>query len=338
MIKTNFYNYETNKIPYIIAEIGLNHNGDENLAIHLLEAAARSGADAVKFQLYKTENFIEKTASLPSSIEGSLFEFFKKFELSEQTWIKLKELADKLKVDFLCSVFDHESLLFYKTKLNDNIIKVASTDLNNYYLLDEIKKLNFQMILSTGASEEQEIEKVIERYGKPYILMQCVSNYPANPKDYQLSLLPYWKSKYNCNVGISDHTIGTLLATTSFFFDCSAIEKHFTIDKKLPGPDQSLSITPDELRNLKHDLKIIYQSIGEPNKLPLDSEENVRILGRRSLFYNKDLEKGHKITKDDLIALRPGGGIPPNEYELILNKELKENVKKGERVRYYEFI
>lgn len=338
MITTKFYNYEVQKIPYIIAEIGLNHNGDENLAVHLLEAAARAGADAVKFQLYQTENFIEKSASFPSSIEGSLYEFFKKFELSYDTWIKLRELAERLKVDFICSVFDYESLIFYKTKLNDKIIKIASTDLNNYFLLDEIKKLNYQMIISTGASEEQEIEDVIRRYGKPYILMQCVSNYPANPKDYQLSLLPYWKSKYNCNVGISDHTIGNLIAIASFLLGSCAIEKHFTIDKKLPGPDQSLSITPEELRNLKQDLKTISQAIGEPNKIPLDTEENVRMFGRRSLYYKKDLEIGHKISKDDLIALRPGGGIPPNEYVSILDKELKQKVKKGDRVHYYEFL
>lgn len=338
MFKTKYFDFNTSLIPYIIAEIGLNHNGDENLAIQMIEAAARSGAHAVKFQLYKTENFIEKKASLPSSVEGSLFEFFKKFELSTSTWIKLKELADKLKVDFLCSVFDRESLFFYYSELNSEFIKIASTDLNNYLLLDEVKKMNFKMILSTGASEEKEIEDVVKRYGKPFLLMQCVSHYPALPIEYNLSILSYWKNKYNCLVGISDHCMDNKIAIASLFFNCSAIEKHFTIDKNLPGPDQKLSILPEELRQLRNDLEILQKSIGKPVKISLDTEENVRMFGRRSLFYNKDLQKGHKLNKEDIIALRPGGGIPPNEYEQIINKTLTKDVKKGERVKYYELI
>ncbi len=334
------FSLEEKKIvsPYLIAEIGLNHNGDEDLALHMIESAARSGADAVKFQLFKAEYFIERNASLPSSTEGSLYEFFKKFELPENSWIKLKELADKLKIDFLCSVFDYESLIFYKNRLNDSIIKIASTDINNYLFLDEVKKMNFNVILSTGASEEQEVENYVERYGKPFILMQCISNYPALPSEYNLSLLPYWREKYQCYVGISDHCMENQVALASIFYQCSAIEKHFTIDKKLPGPDQSISITPKELRELKKNIEIILQAIGNPVKAPLNSEENVRMFGRRSLFYSKDLRKGHILTKEDMIALRPGGGIPPSEYENIINRTLLKDVKKGERIHYYDFI
>jgi N,N'-diacetyllegionaminate synthase len=336
MTKTKYFDFSNFTIPYIIAEIGLNHNGNEELALKMVEAAARSGANAVKFQLYKTENFIEKKASLPSSIEGSLLDFFQQFELPEDSWIKIKTLADKLQVDFFCSVFDHESLVFYKTKLNPDFIKVASTDLNNYLLLDEIKKYQYNVFLSTGASEEKEIEAYFQRYGSPFMLMQCVSNYPALPMEYNLSLLPYWKKKYQCYVGISDHCIENHVAIASMFFEASAIEKHFTIDRNLPGPDQKMSITPKELQKLKKDLEFIYSSIGSPNKISLDSEENVRMFGRRSLFYNKDLPKGHKLQKDDIIALRPGGGIPPNEYENVLNKILTRDVIKGERIKYDE--
>jgi sialic acid synthase SpsE len=333
MLKTNF-DFIKEKKPYIIAEIGLNHNGKEDLALKMVEEAAKAGANAVKFQLYKTENFIEEKASLPSSVEGSLFEFFKQFELPQSSWLKLKELADKLKIDFLCSVFDYDSLVFYKNYLNPTIIKIASSDLNNYLLLNEIKKMDYHIILSTGASEEREIEEVIKRYGKPFILMQCVSHYPALPNEYNLSLLPFWKNKYNCHVGISDHSLGNKVALVSLFFECKAIEKHFTIDKTLPGPDQSLSITPKELRQLVSDIEIIQKIIGEPIKYPLDSEENVRMFGRRSLFFNKDLKKGHILKYEDIIALRPGGGIPPDEYENVINKTLIKDVKKGERIKY----
>ncbi len=231
MIKTNNFDYNISKIPYIIAEIGLNHNGDERLAIQMIESAHRAGAHAVKFQLYRTEEFIERRASLPSAVEGSLFEFFKQFELSEISWLKIKEVTDKLKIDFFCSVFDNQSLIFYKEKLKVDFIKVASTDLNNYLLLDQIKKMSFRVFLSTGASEESEIEENIKKFGSPYVLMQCVSNYPSQPREYNLSLLPYWKEKYNCNVGVSDHCVENHVALASYFFGAIALEKHFTIDK-----------------------------------------------------------------------------------------------------------
>lgn len=337
MLKLEQIKDKINSIPYLIAEIGLNHNGNEELALKMIEAAVKSGADAVKFQLFNTDFFIERGASLPSSIEGSLYDFFKKFELSKESWIKLKEYADKLNVDFLCSVFDSESLKFYKEVLKINVVKVASTDLTNYLLLKEINQRGLSFILSTGASEEKEIQETIKKFGKPFALLQCVSHYPSKENEYNLSILPYWKNKYDCTVGISDHCSNNRVAIASIFFGAEIIEKHFTIDRSLPGPDQSLSITPKELKQLKEELKIYQQTIGKPIKITQPSEENVRIFGRRSLFYSSDLNEGHKITYNDLIALRPGGGVPPEEFETIIGKYLKKNVKKGERIHYYDF-
>ncbi|MFN3605106.1 MAG: N-acetylneuraminate synthase family protein [Leptonema sp. (in: bacteria)] len=328
---------KSNNIPYIIAEIGLNHNGREDLAIKMIEAACKAGANAVKFQLFKTEFFIDKEASLPSSVEGSLFEFFKKFELPKESWFNLREIAEKFNVDFLCSVFDLESLKFYKEELKINLVKIASSDLTNYLLLKEIKQRNMEFILSTGASEEQEIQETIKRFGKPFGLLQCVSHYPAKEYEYNLSLLPYWKEKYNCLVGISDHCASDKVSIASIFFGCQIIEKHFTIDKSLPGPDQSFSITPKELKGLIEDLRIFRNTIGKPIKKVQPNEENVRLFGRRSLYYFRDLKKGHNITYNDLIALRPGGGIPPEEYETILGKILKRDIKKGKRIHQYDW-
>ncbi len=328
---------KNNHIPYFIAEIGLNHNGSEDLAIKMIEVAASSGANAVKFQMYQTNLFIDREASLPSSVKGSLYDFFKNFELTKESWKKLKICAEKNKVDFLCSVFDNESLNFYHYELKQKIVKVASTDINNHLLLKEIQSLNMKYILSTGASEEREIQETIKKFGKPLALLQCVSHYPAKESEYNLSLLPFWKDKYDCIVGISDHCIHNKVSLASFFFGCQIIEKHFTIDRTLPGPDQSLSITPKELKKFLEDLKIIYNAIGKPIKKVLPSEENVRIFGRRSLYYNKDMKKGSKITLDDIIALRPGGGIPPEHYETVINKTLSRDVKKGERIHSYDF-
>ncbi|MCS7205823.1 MAG: N-acetylneuraminate synthase family protein [Leptospiraceae bacterium] len=337
-MKTEYFDFENQSLPYVIAEIGINHNGNEDLAIKMIEQAAKAGANAVKFQLYKTENFIEKKASLPLAFEGSLFDFFQRYEFPQEVWMKLKKVAHQNKVDFLCSVFDDESLRFYHEKLNSKMIKVASTDINNYLLLEKIKELNYQFILSTGATEEQEIEQVVERFGKPFAILECVSNYPSQTQDYLLSLLPYWEKKYECLVGVSDHTLDHKVSLISVLFGGRLIEIHFTIDKKLSGPDQKLSITPKELKKLKQEIKIYNQLKNEPIKLPKQSEENVRMFGRRSLFYNKNLQEGSILKKEDLIALRPGGGIPPSEYEHFINKTLKRNVKKGERLHYYDFF
>lgn len=326
-----------NTIPYFIAEIGLNHNGSEELAIKMIEAAAKSGANAVKFQMFRTDLFIDREASLPSSIEGSLYDFFKNFELSEDSWRKLKRCAEDNRVEFLCSVFDSESLKFYNQELKQNIVKVASTDINNDLLLKEIQLLKMQYILSTGASEEKEIQETIKKYGKPFALLQCVSHYPAKENEYNLSILPFWREKYNCVVGISDHCISSRVSLASIFFGCQIIEKHFTLDKTLPGPDQALSITPKEVKQLLEDLKLFSYTIGKPLKKVLPSEENVRIFGRRSLYYNKDLKKGDRITIKDIIALRPGGGFSPDQYEAILNKALQKDIKKGERIHPYDF-
>lgn len=336
LLVTKHHRIEANSVPYLIAEVGLNHNGDESLAIAMMEGAARAGAHCVKFQMFNTEGFIERKASFPEGPEGSLFDFFRRFELPRDSWRRLAQAADRLGVDFLCSVFDADSLGFYR-ELNPAYVKIASTDLTNRMLLEDAKAMGFELLLSTGASNEAEIERTISWVGRPALLFQCVSSYPARPDEYNLRLLPLWKEKFGCAVGLSDHCDDTVVSLASYVLGGAAIERHFTIDRRLPGPDQALSSTPEQFKKLRDDLETLSSALGTGVKDCAGSEVAVRTFGRRSLYFARQMAGGETVTRDDVIALRPGGGMGPELYDRYLGRILRAPVNRGQRLQPGDF-
>lgn len=335
-MQTKHFSLDRDGIPYLIAEIGLNHNGSEELAVKMIESAASAGAHCVKFQLYDAALFFDGTAPLGDGPPGSLREFFRQFELPKDAWHRLAAVADRLGVDFLCSVFDAESLRLYR-ELNPAFVKIASTDLTNLLLIDEAKRMGFGLMLSTGASNEEEVARAVSRAGRPAMLFQCVSNYPAQPADYNLSLLPRWKDAFGCEVGLSDHCEDITVAVGSFLLGATAIERHFTMDRGLPGPDQRISSTPEEIRRLRTQLEIVRAARGDGVKVCVKTEDGVRKFGRRALYYRNDMRNGDVLDRNDLLPLRPGGGIEVDRFEEFLGRPLRRDVQAGQRIEESDF-
>lgn len=328
-MKTEHHSIGPDAAIYLIAEIGLNHNGSEELAIKMIEAAARSGASCAKFQLFHAPHFIAGGAALGESGPGSLQAFFEKFQLPASSWRRLVQACEANRIDFLCSVFDTPSLDLYQA-LGHRPVKVASTDLVCRPFLEEVRRRKLPMYLSTGASEEAEVERTLEWIGKPELLFQCVSSYPADPADYNLSVLPYWQKKYQCLTGISDHCMDLDISLMAPALGAVAIERHFTLDRSLEGPDQALSSTPEQFQELVSRLALLQKAMGDGIKKCQPSEEPVRSGGRRSLYVARSLSAGHILEPGDMLAMRPGGGLDSSRMQEFVGQRLARDVQEGD--------
>lgn len=335
---TEFHKIGTEHPTYLIAEIGINHNGDLELALRLVDAAARAGASAAKFQMYSSSEFISEGAKPGPAGFGSLRQFFRSFELREEEWTRLADHTRGAGLDFLCSVFDRPSLERY-LGLNPSLVKIASGDLTNFPLIQAARSTNLPLVVSTGMAEEREVEEMVGRLspGGELLLMQCVSSYPAHPEEYNLKTLTLWSRKYSCLVGLSDHTHEPALAAAAVALGACALEKHFTLDRNLSGPDQKISLEPGEFQMMGHMTQMVKESLGDGRKRCMPSESGARITARRSLHAVRDLPLHHLIGEGDTIALRPGGGIPVAEMDKILGRRLQRRLAAGERLEY-EFL
>ncbi|MCB1305171.1 MAG: N-acetylneuraminate synthase family protein [Leptospiraceae bacterium] len=330
MIQTRFHRIGKGEPVYLIAEIGLNHNGDADLAIRSLEAAARSGAQCAKFQLFDSSLFINGNASLGDGGPGSLQTFFSQFELSQDVWQRVVRACDELGIDFLCSVFDEPSLDFYQS-LGAKEVKVASTDLTCRPLLESMRRRGLSIYLSTGASNQEEIDRTISWIGAPELLFQCVSSYPADPSDYDLPVLQSW-ARYGCELGLSDHCTDHSLSIAAAALGATAIERHFTLDRNLPGPDHNLSSTPDEFVALSRSLSMVQSALAGTVKECKPSELPVRQGGRRGIYAARDLPAGHRLQASDLVAQRPGGNLAVERMAELLNRPINRALRSGDPV------
>lgn len=332
---TEFQKIGSRYPPYLIAEIGLNHNGDLDLARRLVDAAADSGASAAKFQMFSSDEFIGEDAELGGAGPGSLREFFRSFELSSEEWDRLAAHTRGAGLDFLCSIFDQTSLDRYLA-LNPEMVKIASGDLTNTPLIRATLAANLPLLISTGMAEETEIEELVGSLppGTKFLLLQCVSSYPARPEEYNLRTLLRWSEKYSCPVGLSDHTSDHTLAAAAVALGATLVEKHFTLDRNLPGPDQKMSLEPRDFRELERITRTVWESLGDGRKRCMPSERGARTAARRSLYSTRDLPSKHNLGDSDLIALRPGGGIPAAELEHLIGRKLRIPLAAGKRLEY----
>lgn len=343
-IKNNYIQIKDQRIGsnfpvFFIAEAGVNHNGKIELAKKLVDLAKEAGANCVKFQTFKAEKLASSQARKASyqlkttSQDESQMKMLKNLELSEEETAELKEYCDKRNIIFLSTPFDLESLEFLE-KLNVPAYKIGSGDITNYFLLKEAAKKEKPIILSTGMSylyEVFEAINLIENFeNKKIALLHCVSEYPAPLKEINFKTIKNLSLIFSCPVGFSDHTISEEASILSVGYGANIIEKHFTLDKNLEGPDHKSSMEPEELKELINKIRAIEKSLGDGIKKPALCEEENRILVRRSIFSNKNIKKGEIIKEENLIALRPGGGISPMEIETIMGKKAKRDIKEGE--------
>ena len=322
---------------YLIAEIGVNHNGDMNLARKMIDEAIKSGADAVKFQTFKAKTLVTKGTPKvkyqqeTTKISESHYEMIEKLELKESQHYDLKDYCEKCGIDFISTPYDIESVNFLET-LGVEQYKIASADLVDLELLKVIALTNKPVILSLGMSSLGEIEdalKVFSNYEKgDLLLLHCVSNYPCSDQSLNLRVIEKLKRIFDFEVGFSDHSIGYQAAVISVSLGAKVIEKHFTIDKKLAGPDHKASSTPKEFHDLKEAVRRAEVMLGSGEKKCQIEEMEMSEVSRKSIVIKKNMKKGELIKIDDLVMMRPGIGLRAKMIDDIVGMKLRKDLPK----------
>lgn len=330
----------------IIAEAGVNHNGDFDTALKLVKAAADAGADFVKFQTFKADKLVTKAAEKASYQKkntgkdtGSQYEMLKKLEMPEEWHFKLKTYAEELGINFLSTGFDKESIDFLDN-LGVPFFKIPSGELTNKPYLKHVAKKGKPIILSTGMSNINEIKQAINLLKEEGIkkenitVLHCNTDYPTQMKDVNLKAMNYIAEELDVKIGYSDHTLGIEVPIAAVALGAFVIEKHFTIDKNLPGPDHAASLDPFELKSMVISLRNIENAIsGSGFKEPSESEIQNIIIARKSIHLKNSLCAGHILTEFDLEIKRPGDGISPMEIDNLIGKKLKFNLPEEHKLR-----
>uniref|UniRef100_UPI0040477958 N-acetylneuraminate synthase n=1 Tax=Algoriphagus sp. TaxID=1872435 RepID=UPI0040477958 len=335
----------------IIAEAGVNHNGDINLAKKLIDVAVEASVDYVKFQTFRSENLVSKSAkkadyqieNTQDSTENQL-EMLKKLELSHEQHVELMAYCAKKKISFFSTAFDLESLIYLK-ELGLTMVKIPSGEITNLPFLRKASELFSKVIISTGMSTMGEIEDALNVFLNAGIkkeniyILHCNTEYPTPMKDVNLLAMLAIKKRFNVEVGYSDHTLGIEVPIAAVALGAKMVEKHFTLDRSLPGPDQLASIEPEELKAMVIAIRNIELSIsGDGQKKPSKSEIKNLILARKSIHVNKNLYKGQIITKDDIVSLRPGIGISPMYWDNVIGKKLKIDKNEFDVILFSDLI
>lgn len=355
---------------FIIAEAGVNHNGDVKLAKKLIDAAKEAGVDAVKFQTWKTEEIVTHRVAKPGYQKGTMgdsqYKMLKKLELSDDNFEQLAEYAKSVGVIFL-STPEGEKCTDLVEKLGAPAFKIGSADLTNHPHLVYAAKKGKPVILSTGMAtldEVREAVEVIKRAGNnEIILLHCTSNYPAKLEDVNLRAMLTLKKEFGLHIGYSDHTMGIGVSIMAALLGARVTEKHLTLDKKLPGPDHKASLEPREfeemvkgirlaegktvaedrlkekLREISREVVIeqevfenIKKILGRPVKKPVNSEKEMIALARKYIVAKEDIQKGDVITADILCIKRSGGGLEPKYLDKIIGKRAKARIEKDEPI------
>jgi N,N'-diacetyllegionaminate synthase len=322
----------------IIAEAGVNHNGDIDMARKLIEVAAEAGADYVKFQTFKAENLVSKEAKQAAyqqkntGGEETQFEMLKRLELKFEDHYGLKEYAEKKGIKFLSTGFDSDSIEFLY-QLGMDFFKIPSGEITNYFYLKQVAQKGLPIVLSTGMSNLQEVEEAVNLLAKNGIsrtmitILHCNTQYPSPIEDANIEAMVAMKEKFNVEVGYSDHTNGYEVSMTAVAMGAVIIEKHFTLDKNLPGPDHKASLNPAELKEFVEKIRLTEIIKGKKIKEPTNSERENIPVGRKSLHALRNIKKGEILSEENVFACRPGSGINPMEWEQIKGRKARTNIE-----------
>jgi len=335
-----------NNHVFIIAEIGVNHCGKIKLAKKMIVSAKRAGADAVKFQTFKAESLALKNTpkvayqkkNIPTS--QSHFEMLKSLELSNKDHIELYKFCNKKKIKFLSTPYDISSAR-YLNKLGCDVFKVASADIVDLQLHSYLSKTKKKVIISTGMSNLDEINKCISIYKKnknnKFILLHCVSNYPCSFESINMRAIKTLERKFNCQIGFSDHSLGNEAAIASVALGAKVIEKHFTINRKLPGPDQKASVLPEEFNELVNSIRKTEIILGSYEKICQSEEKKMLKISRKSLTLCVPIKKNEVLRKHYLTLKRPGTGLYYSNINDIVGKKAKRNLNMNYQVKKKDF-
>ena len=337
---------DTSRKIFIIAEAGVNHNGRVDLAYKLVDVAKEAGADAIKFQTFKAEKVVSSKApkaeyqKKATSSDESQLEMIKKLELSFEDFVKLKKYCDKKGIMFLSTPFDHQSIDFLYNLID--IYKIPSGEIINYPYLKHIAAKNKPMIMSTGMTNLGEVEEAINTIRTvnseaKISLLHCTTNYPAPYEEVNLKAMQTLTAAFKLPVGYSDHTLGIEVPIAAAALGARIIEKHFTLDKKLLGPDHKASLEPGELKEMIKAIRNIEKALGDGIKKPNKSEIEIIKVARRSLIATRDIRIGEIIKESDIIIKRPGTGIPPKFKEIVIGMRIINGIRQDEPFRWENF-
>ena len=333
---------------FIIAEAGVNHNGDIKLAHELIDEATEAGSDAIKFQSFIAEDVVTLEAQKADyQIETTgkndgQFAMLKKLELSGEQQAELKAHCDKVNILYLCTPYEEKSADLLES-IGVAAYKIASTDTSNIPFLRYLARKDIPVILSTGMSTLGEVEESVNELklqglvGK-IIILQCTSEYPAPLKDINLRAMKTMELAFGCPVGFSDHTSGIGASLWAVAAGACVVEKHFTLDRKMGGPDHRASIEPSELKELVRTIRDVEAALGDGIKRPMPSETANKPRMQKSLVAKRTISVGYIIQKSDLTCQRPGNGLSPKWFDSVLGKRAAKQIQKGEKIKLDSII
>lgn len=319
---------------FVIAEAGVNHNGSLEIARRLVDVAVEAQVDAVKFQTFRAERIVTEgapKAAYQKQLDGaeeSHFEMLKRLELSLQAHRELQLYCQERNILFLSTPFDEESADFLES-LGVPAFKIPSGEITNLQFLKHIARKGRPMVVSTGMSTLAEVDlavRTIRQVNDALVLLHCVSSYPANPADANLRAMHTMSSEFNLPVGYSDHTPGIEVALAAVALGACVIEKHFTLDRGLSGPDHRVSLEPVELMALVRGIRIVESSLGDGTKQPAASEIQTASVARKSLVAARDVPQGTRLKRDLIAFKRPGTGLPPSMLDLVVGRRAVRDI------------
>ena len=331
----------------IIAEAGVNHDGNLEKAKELIDVAYEARADAVKFQLFNTKKYASKDAFLATYHKKGLInkkenikQLLKRLELSQKQYLECLKYAKKKNMFIFCTPFDVSNVNFLNS-LKTEILKIASFSLTNFPILEAAAKTKKALILSTGLHNLGEIEdavKLIKRHNNNFALLQCTSHYPSEAKDANLRVMNTLKNAFNCIVGYSDHTMGINIPLAAVAMGAKIIEKHYTLKTNDFGVDHDASINPKELKNMVEGIREVESSFGTSQKIIPKIEEEIQRVHRPSLISKVNIKKGQKITRKMLEIKKPGIGIHPRDMKWVIDRKAKNNISKDRLIRKKDLL
>ena len=323
---------------FVIAEAGVNHNGDVETALRLIDAAKQAGADAVKFQTFKSEEVI--SASAPKAAyqvrttgaRESQLEMVKKLELPPAAFHSLAKHCKEQEIMFLSTPFDFGSVELLE-EIGVPAFKIGSGEITNFPLLERVARTGKPIILSTGMSMLAEVASALETMraacGPEIILLHCTSNYPASASSANLRAMKTMAESFSVPVGLSDHTEGISIAIAAVALGACVLEKHLTLDRTLPGPDHRASLEGNEFAEMVRSIRRVEEALGDGVKKPAPEEIGTSAVARRSLVAREDISEGTFITEQMIAIRRPGTGLPPRMYSALIGRRMKMRVSAG---------
>lgn len=325
---------------FIIAEAGVNHNGSFELACRLVDAAKKAGVDCIKFQTFKSENLVSKTAQKAhyqknTTGDGSQVDMLRKLELSYEDFLGLKAYCDKIGICFLSTPFDLDSIAFLDS-IDMPFWKIPSGEVTNYPYLVALAKTGKPIVMSTGMCNLSEIKNavsVLKDNGAQEIkLLHCNTEYPTPFEDVNLNAMITMRDAFGLEIGYSDHTNGIEVPIAAVALGAKVIEKHFTLDRNMEGPDHKASLEPDELAQMVQSIRNIEKAMGTGEKMPSPSEQKNIFIARKSIVAKRDIKSGETFSEENLTVKRPGNGISPMKWNDVIGTKACRDFEKDEMI------